>query len=1009
MGSGCFKGNAAIDPERGEYQTLDGSRSTCSTAQAPEDTRSQSDLKSSLAPVLQLAGKSQVPDTKLDEVLSIMGERPAHATSTWFKEWCGKASAKARGGLFLLMQRAIGRALNSNLTVCEELIQSDPHEASESAEFGYLSDLCRDALRIYPAQRIGVEAALLVLSNASNFGQVAAHETHGTLSSIVPALDRLVLLFRTSLVAHITTTAKNRQLWRELERYIGLPPLEHHMSLLSCGAKSVLLNLMLVPDGIPPVTIVVNRERALVDAGKQIPDDHACIVSPYFESVTGTKTVQGRRVEGGEGHGPRKEFFIAVSSDALRRWTNVIPSASRSSSPSMMRISFKGNRITLEEVLDQSDEAVTAAHPLVLRALANACVGDRLQLEFSNDVEAEHLITAIHRDSGVSVAGQFDKSVCNDFVSVRQCRLQKALKPLFEFHRGTGQQWFSAYATELHHPSYGQDLQNRYFTFGKLLMLALANRCKTAFSLPAIFFQLLLNTETVVCLEDLKGFDDDLHSSLKKCLKMNVTQFNSLKEVEGLNINMSREQYVAEKVKETFTPGAMEEIRRGFWYSGRSNTEVFKNISANDLHQMLCPSNLNTDIDIKHIFRVEIEEEMAECKLFVDSFWYIVENFTLEEKKLFLRFVTGLEAPPEPGTEKLLIELPFSAFSKDEYAAMLDMLPQAHTCTNTLELPNYYDALKESGRVDDDIEGSSGGRFEEELRRLLGDKLRMAIRETAGYELDATDQPDVPMVAAVSEVQPMADMEVYDEKSHSLSHGSVTNGLKTQLSATGGAVSAAGSSLIEMPAFSHPRGNLDMNAVHSGDSVSDSPHADEDAKSEDDGRGSRKSFSPAPPSAPSSESLQSLRSDPGVPVAPEPEPPPVAAEPFKPGTPFRLEPLAPGGAPPPTTEPFRLNQDVSFKTASNHRSVLPPLRQPVPFMGSEFGNLQASPRRVGELGNPQAGPPHGSSEIDFLEQGGLTSLFQSRYGRDVHNSPSGKMCESEIDNLIEELELDLRK
>merc|ERR1719420_2920014 len=124
---------------------------------------------------------------------------------------------------------------------------------------------------------------------------------------------------------------------------------------------------------------------------------------------------------------------------------------------------------------------------------------------------------------------------------------------------------------------------------------------------------------------------------------------------------------------------------------------------------------------------------MTECQLFAKAFWAVVDGFSSDEKKLFLRFVTGLEAPPEPGTERLLIELPFSAFSKDEHIAMLDKLPQAHTCTNTLELPNYHDALVESGRFTDAQIESGDKAFLAELHRVLAEKLQMAIHETGSY------------------------------------------------------------------------------------------------------------------------------------------------------------------------------------------------------------------------------------------------------------------------------------
>jgi len=735
MGCGCLKPKAAdvreplragdiTKNEQPETTPLMGS-SQASQALPPHDG---SPLAAQLAPVIQAAGKSsRVPDSTIAEVLSSLSALSPASSSRWLHDWSGKASVKARGGLFQLMQRVVGQALDRNVTLAEELIAS---EASETSSFGQLSGLCMDTLSLEESHRNGVRAAMMLLSHASSSGQVDA-----ATPIVVSALDRLVLLFRPSLLAHIATTADNKRLWSELETHIGLPPLEQHLSLFSCSAKAVLLNLRLVPDGVPAAVMVVKREAALADAMEKLPVGSACVLSPYFESSSGSKIVQGRRVEGGEGHGPRKEFFIATSEDALRRWSSA-PAASPPGSPAPnVQVLFQGNRVRFEQHSNVASSKQAAKDcQLVKRALVSARVGDRLKFEFSDGNEAERLITAMHEDTGVSVASLFDSSVCSGTVTVRQCGLQKALKPLFEFHRGSGQTWFGAYASELTHSSYGKDLQSRYSTFGKLLVLAVANRCKISFVLPDIFFHLLLHSDKTFTLDDLKGFDDDLHSSLKKCLKMSKSDFNALKEIDDLPSQMSKEDYVAGKVKETFTPQAMSEIRKGFW--SLANKDIFSQVTASDLRQIVCPTeSLDKDIDIKRIFKVVIEEEMSECKPFVDAFWSVVDGFSMEEKKLFLQFVTGLAVPPESGTERLLIELPFSAFSKGEHSAMLDKLPQAHTCTNTLELPNYHDALIESG----EFSAERGEALQKELQRVLGEKLRMAIRETGGYELDATE------------------------------------------------------------------------------------------------------------------------------------------------------------------------------------------------------------------------------------------------------------------------------
>jgi hypothetical protein len=48
---------------------------------------------------------------------------------------------------------------------------------------------------------------------------------------------------------------------------------------------------------------------------------------------------------------------------------------------------------------------------------------------------------------------------------------------------------------------------------------------------------------------------------------------------------------------------------------------------------------------------------------------------------------------PAPGSEQLLISFPFVAYSNRQQAQLLGTLPQSHTCANTLELPNYVEAL----------------------------------------------------------------------------------------------------------------------------------------------------------------------------------------------------------------------------------------------------------------------------------------------------------------------------
>jgi len=542
-----------------------------------------------------------------------------------------------------------------------------------------------------------------------------------------------VLIFRRVLLALVGSTSANCQAWRDFQARVRLPMLEEHLCLLSSASRAALLGMALVGEGVRPAPVVVRRGTAMEDAVGQLPDV-ASVLLPYFASPAGTKVVRGQRVEGGEGHGPRKEFFIKASADTLERW-GPPESAPAEGLPTYLPLTVDGRALRRRDAGAGAGDDSLWEEELAL--VAGAKVGQRLRVEFSGGKEATRVVAQLWKDGSLSVDLPFEESATTPRGRERVCRisLQAPVQPLFEFHRSSGAQWFGAYADDIL-PKAGapakvaEDLRRKYFTFGKLLCLAIANHCKISFHLPLLFFQLLLDRELEPTIEDLKRFDGPLHSSIRKTLKMSDAQFKELKELECVEPQVTREGYVAGKVRETLCPEAMQEIRRGFWQLAKHESIV--DMSAPDLKQVLCPAEVKKDLNIREVFHTTMEEEMANNPVFVKVFWSVMGSLTAEEKRRFLMFLTGAEAPPEPGTEEMVIMLPFSAFSSDECVGMLDMLPQAHTCTNTLELPNYYEALIGSGKF---TEGQAG--LEAELRRVLGEKLRLAITEGLGYELDA--------------------------------------------------------------------------------------------------------------------------------------------------------------------------------------------------------------------------------------------------------------------------------
>mmetsp|Transcript_44680 Transcript_44680/g.100646 ORF Transcript_44680/g.100646 Transcript_44680/m.100646 type:complete len:678 (+) Transcript_44680:3-2036(+) len=506
---------------------------------------------------------------------------------------------------------------------------------------------------------------------------------------------------------------------------------------------------MLLPEDAQPTTVVLHREAAMRNLAEQLPSATASLVSPFFEAAAGTKVVRGCRVEGGEGHGPRKEFFMATTKAATDKWGPPVARVARGSKTAGgcidgLAVSCRGPRMTVAKVEDA--EEASAPKGLcqdVTAALQQAQRGDQVIMEvdqLGNDplqrvVMAPFDGETICFDKPVMEAGQQDSQL------VVSIAVQRAVSPLFTFHRSSGHQWFSAHASDLaSRGEHGDALKVRYQVFGKLLALALANRCRIGLILPALFFYFLLAEDPEVRLEDLKGFDSELYTSLKKCLTMRDNAFAQVREVEGLAADITREEYVQAQVKSTLMPDGMVEIRSGFWsLLGNAAAALRSGISCKELQLLLCPMetrDANLVTDFRSVFKVTMEAELAECPTLVNAFWTVVNGLSVAEKRQFLLFVTGVDAPPEPMTERLIIQMPFAAFSTDEHAAMLGKLPQAHTCSNTIELPNYYESLLEAGTFAADAPSSQ---VAQEVTKILGERLRLAIRETAGYELDAVD------------------------------------------------------------------------------------------------------------------------------------------------------------------------------------------------------------------------------------------------------------------------------
>jgi hypothetical protein len=114
----------------------------------------------------------------------------------------------------------------------------------------------------------------------------------------------------------------------------------------------------------------------------------------------------------------------------------------------------------------------------------------------------------------------------------------------------------------------------------------------------------------------------------------------------------------------------------------------------------------------------------------------VIRELPPDKKRKLLKFVTGVSRLPLPGTEILRVDMPFMAISLEEHRAQLQKLPSAHTCTNTIELPNYWQSKLKVDSQENETGSGNTKRGEAELAWILQSKLLLAIEGSDGYGLD---------------------------------------------------------------------------------------------------------------------------------------------------------------------------------------------------------------------------------------------------------------------------------
>ena len=267
---------------------------------------------------------------------------------------------------------------------------------------------------------------------------------------------------------------------------------------------------------------------------------------------------------------------------------------------------------------------------------------------------------------------------------------------MFNYNEKTRLYWFNHYTFEP---------KIKYELIGIIFGLAIYNNIILDVKFPLTVYRKLLGLKPT--LEDMKECDPELYKNFSFLKK---TKDANLKESLDLDFTVTDDKFGEKLVIPLKKDGDKISVDINNkdeyvdlyldWYFNKSIQEVFTSfekgfyrVFSRDLSKILSPEELELIIcgtqvlDFNELKRVCKYEEYNENDETIIYFWEVLLNFSEDEKKRFLSFVTGCDRAPIDGLGSLPITI-------SNGGSDVEQLPSAHTCFNNLILPNYKNKEK---------------------------------------------------------------------------------------------------------------------------------------------------------------------------------------------------------------------------------------------------------------------------------------------------------------------------
>ena len=272
---------------------------------------------------------------------------------------------------------------------------------------------------------------------------------------------------------------------------------------------------------------------------------------------------------------------------------------------------------------------------------------------------------------------------------------------------GVIRDWFAEVSAQISHPSTGlfqmsediphylklnteRDLNRHgremFEAVGRFIAFALISDHQVGLKLPIMFYAKLLNLQ--IDLEEIKEDEPLKYNSLSALFEYDNTLLETIPmTIRGVEYELTEEnrhelvtQYV-NSLSSIFDDYRFDLIRNGF-------DAV---VPITQLSRVATPSTLRRRL--YGFTRVNVEELMASIDFGRRGYtrdspqikWLhgLLRTFTQEERRMFLRFVTGTSQVPACGFANMKEKIKIEAYN------MVERLPTSRNCFNTLILPRY--------------------------------------------------------------------------------------------------------------------------------------------------------------------------------------------------------------------------------------------------------------------------------------------------------------------------------